>query len=187
MYTSIKCKLRLINSFQANILVKNIILFAKGLVINIDKNCAFIRSCKVIISINARKRGQFLRRKLLASNINVLPPCLKTMIFVLPVFLLDNCNFLFHPTTQTNLTLYAYIVNHTSTKILVSKISDYPLCILRHQKLSHIVDICYKNCFLVNAQATFNSAVFLPGAQLFFNLHAGIALASTDTNIPIKT
>lgn len=56
VYVSIKCKLDLIDSFQANILVKNNILSLKGFVINIKKNCTFIESCKVTIPINARLR-----------------------------------------------------------------------------------------------------------------------------------
>lgn len=103
------------------------------------------------------------------------------------IFLPNDCNFLIHLTIQANLTQYAHIVNHTTTKILVNNISDCPLRILRHQKLDYIVDICYENCFLANAQATFNFAVFLLRTQLFFNLYNGIALASMDMEISIET
>lgn len=113
-------------------------------------------------------------------------PCSKIIIPFSLVFLPDNCDFLFHPTVQANLTLYIHIVNDTTTKILVSNIFDCPLCIPRHQKLGHIIDICYKNCFLVDAKATFNFAVFSPRAQPLFNLHTGIALALTNIDILIK-
>ena len=103
------------------------------------------------------------------------------MIPIAPVSLPSDRNFLFYPTTQANLTLYAHIVDHTTTKVLVSNTSDRLLRILRCQKLGHIVDICYENCFSVDAQATFNSVAFPPRAQSFFNLHAGVALAPTDT------
>lgn len=159
----------------------NDILSPKSFVININRNSAFIGSCKVIIPINAKQCGRCLRRKLFASGDNVIPPRSKTMIFFAPVSLPNNRDFLFHLTTQANLTLYAHIVNHITTKILVSNTSDCSLRIPRHQKLSHIVDICYKNCFLADAQATFDSAAFPPRAQPFFNLHAGVALAPTDT------
>lgn len=79
------------------------------------------------------------------------------------------------------MTLYVHIVDHTTTKILVSNTFDRLLRIPRHQKLGHIVDICYKNCFSADAQATFDSAAFPPRAQPFFDLHAGVALAPTDT------
>lgn len=183
VYTSIKCELHLVDGLRANILVGNDILSSKGFVININKNCTFIGSCGVTIPINAKQHGQFLRRKLLASGDNVVPPRSKTIIPPVPVSLPNNCDFLFHPTTQANLTLYAHIVDHTTTKILVSNTSDRSLRIPQHQKLGHIVDICYENCFLAEAQATFNSAAFSPRAQPFFDLHAEVALASRDTLI----
>lgn len=61
------------------------------------------------------------------------------------------------------------------------------LRILRHHELNYIVNICYENCFLADAQATFNFAVFSLRVQPFSNLYARIALALTDTDIYIKT
>lgn len=149
--------------------------------ININKNCALIRSCKVTISINVKQCGQFFKKKLLASGNNMILPRSKIMIPLIPVFLPSNCDFLFHPIIQANLILYAYIFDYTTTKILVSNTFDYPLYIPRHQKLGHIIDICYENYFSADTQATFNFATFPPRAQPFFDLHAGIILALTDT------
>ena len=151
--------------------------------ININKNRALIESCGVTIPINVKQRGQFLRRNLLASGDNVVPPRSETMIPLAPVSLPNDRDFLFYPTNQANLTLYAHIVDHITTKILVSNTSDCSLHIPRHQKLGHIVDICYENCFLADAQATFDFAAFPPRAQPFFDLHTGVALAPTDTLI----
>lgn len=126
-------------------------MFSKSFAINISKNHTFIRSCGVTFAINTRQRRQFFRRKLLASDNNVIPLRSKLMIPLIPVFLPDNRNFLFYLTTQAKLTLYAQIVDHTTTKILVSNISDCPLRILQHQKLGYIVDIYYENYFLADA------------------------------------
>ena len=103
------------------------------------------------------------------------------MIPLVPVSMPDNRDILFHPTTQANLTLYAHIVDHTTTKILVSNTSNRPLFVPRYQKLGDIFDICYENCFLTDAQATFDSTAFRLKATSFFDLHAGISLAPTDT------
>lgn len=180
MYASILCELYLVDGFLANILIRNDILSPEDFVININKNRALIESYGVTISINARQRKKFLRRKLFISNDNVVPPRFKTIIPLTLVSLIDR-HFLFHPIIQANLTPYAQIVNHLTTKILVSNTFNCPLGIPRHQKLGHIIDICYENCFLADAQAIFNSAVFLRRAQLFFKLYTGIALAPTDT------
>lgn len=54
MYAPMRCKLYLVDGLQANILVENNILSLKGFVINFNKNCALISSCKVTIPINTR-------------------------------------------------------------------------------------------------------------------------------------
>lgn len=74
-----------------------------------------------------------------------------------------------------------HIVNHITTKIQVSITSDRPFRIPQHQELAHIVEICYENCFLANAQASFDSTAFPPKVQPFFDLYAEISLALTDT------
>lgn len=113
VYALIKCELHLFNGFQANILVGNNILSLEGFAIDINKNCAPIGCCGVIIAINIRQRKYFFRRKLLTSNKNVILPRSKSMIFFVPVFLPNDRIFLFHPITQVNLTLYTHIVNYT--------------------------------------------------------------------------
>lgn len=99
VYASIKYKLHLVDGFRANILVGNDILSPKGFAININKNCALIISCGVTILINARQRGQFFRRKLLARDNNMVPPRSETIIPLAPVSLPDERNFLFYPIT----------------------------------------------------------------------------------------
>lgn len=98
VYALIKCELHLVNGFQANILVGNNILFSKDFAININKNRALIGSCRVTISINAKQRKQFFRRKLLASNNNMVLPCSETIIPLALISLSDDCDFLFYPT-----------------------------------------------------------------------------------------
>lgn len=116
----------------------------------------------------------------------MIPSCSKTIIPLSPNFLPDNCNFFFHPTIQANLILYVHIINYRITKILVINTFNSLLHIPKHQKLGHIVDICYKNCILGDVQIPFNSLAFLSKAQLFFNLHAGIRLALTDMDTSIE-
>lgn len=66
--------------------------------------------------------------------------------------LLDIRDFLFHLATQTNITLFIYIVDHETSKVLVKNMSDQRLYILCRQKLGHIIDIYYDNCFLANTK-----------------------------------
>lgn len=108
------------------------------------------------------------------------------MIFFAPIFLSNNRNFRFYPTIQANQTLYAHIFNHTTTKILISNTFNFLLCILRHQKLSYMVNICSNHRFPVESWAIFNLAAFWIIVQLSFDLHATVALALTNAFIETK-
>lgn len=155
VYTSFKCELHLVEGLRANMLIGNNILAPENFVLNIGLGHAVVRSCGVKITMKAKQRGQFLKRKLLAENDGVVSPHFEAMIPILSVSLPDDRDFLFHPATQTNLTLYTHIVDHETTKVLVRNTSDRPLRISRQQKLGHIVDIHYDNCFLVDAKSAF--------------------------------
>lgn len=149
-------------------LIGNDILALESFVLNIGLGHAIVESCGVKITIRARQKGKFLRRKLFIDNDGVVPPRSEAMIPLLPVPLPDNRNFLFHLATQTNLTLFAHIINHETTKVLVKNTSNQPLRILRCQKLGHVVDIRYDNYFLADTKSALNSATFPPQASLFF-------------------
>lgn len=107
--------------------MRNDALAFEEFVININKQCAFIKSYEVTIPITAGQRRQFLRRKLLAGKERIVQSRSDTMIFLLQVPLSNDLDFLFHPIAQANLTIYAYIIDHKTTKVLVRNIFDCPL------------------------------------------------------------
>ena len=136
-------------------LIKNDILALENFVLNIRLGHAVVGSCGVKITIKARQKGQFLSKKLLAENDGVISSRFEAMIPILTVPFPDNRDFLFHPATQTNLLLYTHILDHKTLKVLVRNTSDQPLRIAHRQKLGHIVNISYNNCFLADADSTF--------------------------------
>lgn len=117
----------------------------KGSIINVKERNTLIRSCGVTIPINVRQKEQLLTRKLLASQEIVISPYLEAIVSLVLLPLLDNCEFLFHLTTQANLTLFMHIVNHQTSKVLVKNVSNKTLCIPYHHKLGHLIDIIYDN------------------------------------------
>lgn len=137
-------------------------------------------SCGVKITIRARQRGQFLRRRLLAEKDGVMPLHSEAMIPLLPMPLPDDWDFLFYTTAQTNLTLFAHIIHHETTKVLIRNTSDRPLRILRCQRLGHVVDIRYDNCFLADAEPAFNLATVPPKAAPFFEHELSCTPTPTD-------
>lgn len=112
-------------------------------------------------------------------------PHFEAMIPLLSVPLLDDRDFLFHPTAQTNLTLFTHIIHLKTTKILVKNTSDQPLRILRRQRLGHVIDIHYNNCFLADARSDFNSVTVSPKVAPFFK-HKPSCI-QTSTNPFMKT
>ena len=105
-------------------LIGNNILAPENFVLNMRLGYAIVGSCRIKITIKTRQRGQFLRRKLLAENDGIVPPRFEAMIPILPVPLLDDRDFLFYLAAQTNLTLFANIINHETSKVLVRNMSD---------------------------------------------------------------
>lgn len=80
VYTSITCKLHLINRLKANMLVENDVLCTEGFAINRSSSSALIHSCDIRIDINARQHSKFLRHRGLASASTIIPSCLEALI-----------------------------------------------------------------------------------------------------------
>ena len=135
---------------------------------NIGLGHALVGSCGVKITMNAKQRGTFLRKKVLAEKDEVVPPRYEVIIPLVPVPLPDDRDFLFHPTAQASLTLFAYIIHHDTKRVLVRNTSERPLRISCCQRLGHIVDIHYNNYFLADAKSVFNSVTVPPQTAPFF-------------------
>lgn len=181
LYASVRYKIHLVDGLHANLLIENDILSPEGFIINIGKKSALIGSCAITIPVNAKQQGQFLLRRLLAGKESVIPSYSEVMISLVKVPLLDDCNFLFHLTIQPNLTLYAHILDHETSKILVRNTSNQPLRIPRHHMLGHLLDIVYKNCFFANTPH--DSAAIPPFSHPFSDLSTRIPLPPADSSM----
>lgn len=115
-----------------------------------------------------------MKRRLLAKDDGVKFPCFETIILFLQIPFPDNQDYLFYPVTKTNLILYTHNIDYKTSRVLVKNTFNQPLHILCQQKLYHIIDICYNNCFLADANTAFYAAAFLLKAQLFFERQASI-------------
>lgn len=101
------------------------------------------------------------------------PPQSEAIIPLIPVFVPHNRDFLFYPAAQINLTLFTYIINHQTSKILVRNASNQPLRILRCHKLGHLIDITYNNCFFFNKRAVVDLTIFFLLSQLLSDFSTG--------------
>lgn len=162
VYASIKCDLHLIDGLKANILIGNNILALESFVLNVGLGHALVESCGIKITIKTKQRGWFLRKRLFAEKNEVVLPRFEAIILLMLVPLSNDRDFLFNPTAQASLMLFAHIMHHDTKRVLVRNTSKWPLRISRCQKLGHIVDICYDNCFLTDAKSAFNSVTVPP-------------------------
>lgn len=103
------------------------------------------------------------------------------MVPLVRVPLPDNQDFLLYPTFQANLILYFDIMDYKTSKILIRKASDWPLCILGQQKLGHLLDIAYENYFLKDTKSAYDTAAISLSLHFFFNLSAEPILPPTDS------
>ena len=74
VYALLRCEIHLVEGLRANLLIGNDIILPENFVIDIEKKTTLIGSCRVIVPISTRQRGQFLTRKLLTSKSTVVPP-----------------------------------------------------------------------------------------------------------------
>lgn len=105
------------------------------------------------------------------------------MISLVKLLLSDNRDFLFYLISQANLTLYSHIIDHETSKILVRNAFDLPFRMPRWHKLGHLLDMAYKNCFLVDIRSVFDAVSVPPSLHPFSNLGAGPTLPPTDASM----
>lgn len=93
-------------------MIGNNIMSPKSFVIDVKERNLLVKSCGVTIPIDTRQKGQFLSRKLLASQEIMISPHSKAMVLLVPPHLSDNRDFLFHSAIQTNLILFIQIIDN---------------------------------------------------------------------------
>lgn len=183
VYAALQCEIHLVKSLRVNLLIGNNIMSHEAMVMNLEMKTALIGACRVTININAKQRGQFLAKKLLTSQDSVISASSKAMISLLKLLLLDDRDFLFHPTPQANLTLYSHIMDYETLKILVRNTSYLPLCVPYWHKLGHLLDMAYKNCFFIYTQAAYDAVSVPPSSHPFSNFGTEPRLPLTDASM----
>ncbi len=183
VYASLTCEIHLVESLRANLLIGNDIMSPEDFIIDIKRRSVLIGSCEVTVPIDARQKGQFLTRRLLASQDTVVSPCSEAMISLIFLPLSDNQDFLFHPSAQINLTLFIHLVDHQTSKVLVRNTSSQTLHILCCHKLGHLIDIIYENCFLADTHSIRDTATFPPSSQHLSSHDTGSSLLPTNSSL----
>lgn len=112
-------ELHFVDNLRANILIKNVIIGAKSITIDIAKEKAYILGCKATIPITARQYGQLIKRTLYLTTCVIIPPRLQAFVSTNLLSLLPNKDFYFKSVQQLKLSLFAHLVTYDTKSILV--------------------------------------------------------------------
>lgn len=142
-------EIHIVDGLRANMLIGNDFIGPEGISIDIANQKAYIGSCKTSITVTARQRGQYIRRKIQALSATVIPPHSETFVPVKTstLSLPEDRDYIFEPTTQANLILFAHLVDSKMTGILARNDSDHQVEIPRKLRLGVVTEINYENCF----------------------------------------
>lgn len=151
VYASISCELHLVDILKANMLVSNNVFCIEGFAINLSTSSALIHSYGLKIDINARQYSEFLRHRALASTPTIISPRLEALVVFQHIKLPDSRDFLFYPSPQQQLTLYSYLLTHSSIKVVVQNNADHAVKVPLYYWLGYIIELPYKSCFATSA------------------------------------
>lgn len=79
--------------------------------------------------------------------------------------------------------LFEHIIHHNTKKIPVKNTFNCLLRILCHQKIEHVIDIQYNNCFFADFKFVFHSATVSLQTAPFFEHKLSCTLTPTDASI----
>lgn len=119
VFARIDCKLHLVDALKANMLIRNDIIGPEEISIDIAGQTAFISSCGIEISIDAKQRGHVVCQKVLSASPIVLSPQSEMAVSVNYTSFLDDRDFLFQPVSLFHLILFTNLVDSSSTAVMV--------------------------------------------------------------------
>lgn len=124
-YACIWRELYLVDDLKANVLIGNDIIGLKDISIDISRKSIYISSCKIKNFIQAKYRGLFIWKKLLANANMVFLPRFKKIVPFALFDLPNDGNFLFYPLSIfQNLTFFSHLLDYRVQNILVCNNSD---------------------------------------------------------------
>lgn len=168
VFARIDREMHLVDGLKANMLIGNDIIGPEEIAIDIAGQTAFISSCGVWISIDAKQRGQVVCRKVLSASPIVLPLQSEMAVPVNYTSLSDDRDFLFQPVSLPHLTLFTHLVDSSFTAVMVCNETHRHVVFPQKQKMGAFVEILYNNSF--QADLTFSAAKQPPSNPPLHNL-----------------
>ena len=141
-------EIHLVDNLKAHMLIGNDIVGPEKIVLDVNQSKAFIGSCDATADITCRQRGQQYTRAIHARKTLTIPPRSECLI---PVAKLSDVpterDFLFEPIAQTNITLYAHLVDAKVHGVIAKNETDRHVRISKKQRLGTLCELDYENAF----------------------------------------
>lgn len=155
-------------------LIDNNVLYIKSFLINFTNTTPHIQSCSINIVINTKYYTQFLKCRVLDNPTTFIFLISKILVPFKQILLRNSCNFLFHLLHPLHLTLYVHLINYTTFKFLIQNNIDYSIKISQYYRLGYIIELFYKNYFVV--LVGYKAVFFLLMSLLLFFIQSKITI-----------
>lgn len=131
-----------------NILIDNNLLDLKRITINIAKKSTYIESCNTTIEIEIKITRIVVYKYIYTRKVVDILSRLKITILVYYIVIFNNRDFLFK-SNNTDLLLYAYIINTKTINILIKNKSNKIVYISRNCYLDRVLELDFLNTFQI--------------------------------------
>ncbi len=141
-------EVHLVDDLKANMLVGNDLLGPERVTIDVAKKSAYIGSCDTTIEVEVKTARTVVHERIHARKAVDVPLRSKMAVPVHHTAIPSDRDFFFEP-DDTNLSLYAHIINAETTSILVENESDKTVHIPRNYRLGRVLELDFPNAFQV--------------------------------------
>lgn len=144
--TKIIRKVYFVDNFKANMLIKNNLLDLERITIDVAWKFAYIKSYDIIMKIEIKTTRTIVYERVHSRKTIDVSLRSKMTISIHYIVISIDRNFLFE-SNNTNLSLYAHIINVKITSILIKNDNDKTIYVLRNCRLDRIFEFDFSNAF----------------------------------------
>ena len=145
-------EVHLVDNLKANMLIGNDVIGSEGIVIDPVKKQAFITSTGATIPVEVRSPKNNIQRPVHIRKTTVIPPHTEVAVPINGTSLPETRDFLFEPADDVNFTLYAHLVDASTSAVIIRNDHAQPIQIPRNFRLGRISELDYPNAFQVSPE-----------------------------------
>ena len=185
-------EIHIVDNLRANILIGMDIMTPEGIDILASKRVVHITSCGLEAPIEVLSTGPPVRRVVSAKKAMIIPPQSVGTVAIHHLALPER-DFLFEP-CDTNLSIYAGLVDNHISSVLVKNESEKPIKVPRNMRLGEVIEAEFDGCYHISSgqEEVAELATRRPQSEhqgswikrVFKKVIAASAIALLATNVP---